>query len=263
MSGTRIPDVFWACADAMTRVVLMDRTKADKEFHFQRWFEARLTEAGIAFDNLGRNSYPDYVLPTTPEGYEVKGLAYPGREQSFDCNSQVPKGFHNERTVVYVFGRYPSWEDGRGAYPITDLILCHGDFLNARRSYIHKNSSIRGFGSYGDILVRDRKMYVAPTPFALTEGTAGNKTLILPAAMPVEDPRVELVGQLERVETDRLLTGYAFDLRTNTLTGDFVENPTKGTVHRFSAYRLKGAGGDPVFMRAARVELPEETNEAE
>ena len=86
MSGTRIPDVFWACADAMTRVVLMDRTKADKEFHFQRWFEARLTEAGIAFDNLGRNSYPDYVLPTTPEGYEVKGLAYPGREQSFDCN---------------------------------------------------------------------------------------------------------------------------------------------------------------------------------
>jgi|SRR5829696_8936912 len=28
-----------------------------------------------------------------------------------------------------------------------------------------------GFGSYGDILVRDRKMYVAPTPFALAEGT--------------------------------------------------------------------------------------------
>jgi hypothetical protein len=48
-------------------------------------------------------------------------------------------------------------------------------------TYEHKNKSFRGFGSYGDILVRDRKMYVAPTPFALAEGTAHRRTLILPA----------------------------------------------------------------------------------
>jgi hypothetical protein len=49
-------------------------------------------------------------------------------------------------------------------YPVLDLMLCHGSFLNADISYEHKNKSFRGFGSYGDILVRDRKMYVAPTP---------------------------------------------------------------------------------------------------
>jgi hypothetical protein len=39
-----------------------------------------------------------------------------------------------------------------------DLVLCRGDFLNADHNYVHKNKSIRGFGSYGDIMIRDRKM---------------------------------------------------------------------------------------------------------
>ena len=65
-----------------------------------------------------------------------------------------------------MFGRYPQDPDGK-RYPVLDLVLCHGRFLNADNTYVHKNKSFRGFGSYGDILVRDRKMYVAPTPFAL------------------------------------------------------------------------------------------------
>ena len=46
-----------------------------------------------------------------------------------------------------------------------DLVVCRGDFLNADHTYVHKNKSVKGFGSYGDIMIRDRKMYVAPTPF--------------------------------------------------------------------------------------------------
>ena len=42
-----------------------------------------------------------------------------------------------------------------------DLVVCHGDFLNADHDYVHKNKSVKGFGSYGDIMIRDRKMYVA------------------------------------------------------------------------------------------------------
>jgi hypothetical protein len=41
---------------------------------------------------------------------------------------------------------------------------------------------VRGFGSYGDILIRDRKMYVVPTPFALASNLAHYFTLIMPAA---------------------------------------------------------------------------------
>ena len=44
-----------------------------------------------------------------------------------------------------------------------------------------KIKTSKGFGSYGDILIRDRKMYVVPTPFHLVEGVAHRQTLILPA----------------------------------------------------------------------------------
>jgi len=200
------------------------------------------------------------VLPTLPEGYEVKGLQYPGRDRNFDCNSQVPTGYHNERTVFYVFGRYPKWEDHQRRYPITDLIVCHGDFLNATRNYAHKNCSTRGFGSYGDILLRDRKMYVAPTPFALTNGTIGNRTLILPENMKV-DERFKEVGRLERTESDWLLSSYTFNFDKNNLKGDFADNPTKGKVHRFVAYRCKEAAGDPVEMSTVKDFKSEEEDD--
>lgn len=248
---TRCVDVFCACVEAMDRVALLNRTKEDKEFHFQNWFAARLDDRSIAFDRLKRNAYPDFVLASPAEGYEVKGLENPGRGgRDFDCNSQVPKGYFNQRAIFYVFGRYPKWEPGTTAYPVTDLILCHGDFLNADRQPLPKNESIRGFGSYGDLLVRDRKMYVAPTPFALTDGTIGNRTLILPDSIAVDDSRVEAVGRLTRIETARSLAAYTFDFPSDALAGTFVPNPRRGTEHGFVAYRVKGAGGDAVTMRA-------------
>jgi hypothetical protein len=182
--------------------------------------------------------YPDFVLTQFAEGYEVKGLAWPGREATFDSNSQVPAGSHNGRDIYYVFGRYPADEEG-DEYPVVDLVICHGNFLNADRDYVHENKSVRGFGTYGDIMIRDRKMYVVPTPFALTDGTTGQQTLILAAQVP-PGPRFEKVGDLVRVEAENLVVAYTFDLRTNKLAPEHVPNPKAGTEHRFCAYRPKG-----------------------
>ena len=60
----------------------------------------------------GIPSYPDFRLVASTDGFEVKGLAYPGREANYDCNSQVPSGSHNGRTIFYIFGRYPADPDG-------------------------------------------------------------------------------------------------------------------------------------------------------
>jgi len=54
---------------------------------------------------------------------------------------------HNGRAIFYVFGRYPNAADAGKEYPVIDLVVCHGDFLNADHEYIHKNRSIKGFGS--------------------------------------------------------------------------------------------------------------------
>jgi len=101
--------IFKACVEAIRVGELIEREgRGDKEFHFQNWFEKRLTRMGLHFDKPGRNTYPDFRLVHSAEGYELKGLAYPGREASYDSNSQVPCGEHNGRQVYYVFGRYPS-----------------------------------------------------------------------------------------------------------------------------------------------------------
>lgn len=244
--------VFAACVNAIANRKLISRESAqDKEFHFQNWFMARLAETGFNFEQGGRNSYPDFRMVKFQEGYEIKGLAYPGRDATFDSNSQVPTGSHNGRDIYYVFGRYPKTPDGP-KYPVLDLVVCHGDFLNADHDYVHKNKSVRGFGSYGDVMIRDRKMYVVPTPFHLVAGSAHQNTLILPAGASPGGDFIH-VGDLTRVQADQIVVGYAFDLRANELQPETIKNPKAGKRHAFRAWRLKGASADAVTMRSVEV----------
>lgn len=248
--------------------LIESESEKDKEFHFQNWFKSRLEKLALNFDELGRNTYPDFRLVQFAEGYEVKGVKWPGRDTTYDSNSQVPTGYHNGRQIFYVFGRYPADLtpypkplNGRRQYPVVDLVICHGDFLNADHNYVHKNKSVKGFGTYGDIMIRDRKMYVAPTPFALTEGTTGLKTLIVLESMGPDQPFQE-VGRLTRVEADKLVVGYTFNLRTNELTAERIPNPSAGTEHRFVAYRLGGDASKPVSM-VGDVSIQNEDNRAD
>lgn len=240
--------IFQRCVEAIREGSLIQRENSmDKEFHFQHWFQARLVETGLNFEAGRRNSYPDFRMVATTEGYELKGLAYPGRDATFDSNSQVPTGSHNGRIIYYVFGRYPKTPDGN-TYPVLDLVLCHGDFLNADREYIHQNKNVKGFGSYGDILIRDRKMYVVPTPFRLVEGVSHQLTMILPAETPLGDDFLE-VGELRRREAAELIVGYSFDLQTNELLPKKIPNPGAGQEHVFRAWRVNGSASKPVSMR--------------
>jgi hypothetical protein len=134
--------------------------------------------------------------------------------------------------------------------------LCRGNFLNAEHEYVHKNKSVKGFGSYGDI--RNRKMYVVPTPFHLVNGVAHQQTLILPADASTDNDLVE-VGELRRREANELIVGYSFNLQTNDLIPNTVPNPGAGREHVFRAWRLKGSPADQVSMRTMplRLEIPD------
>ena len=248
MTSSFIFDVFLECFSAIRRGELIERQNVrDKEFHLQDWFQARLEALKLNFDVAGRNQYPDFSLVHSAEGFEIKGLRFPGRVATYDSNSQIPTGQHNGREIFYVFGRYPASPLRENEYPVLDLLICHGDFLNVDHDYVHQNKSVKGFGSYGDLMIRDRKMYVAPTPFALTQGTEGNITLILPASYP-EDEQLIHRGDLTRVECKQLVVGYRFDLRTNDLSAETVPNPGAGTRHKFIAYRPKREPGPIVTL---------------
>lgn len=256
MNGTCIT-IFKNCVKAIQEGILITRVSAfDKEFHFQNWFQDRLSETGLNFEIGGRNSYPDFRVVKETDGYELKGLAYPGRDASFDSNSQVPTGFHNGRTIFYVFGRYPKDPDG-SQYPVLDLVICHGDFLNADHDYVHKNKNVKGFGSYGDLMIRDRKMYVVPTPFHLVDGLAHNHTLILPTEIDA-GPELVSVGELKREEASELIVGYTFDLKTNEIIPKKVPNPGKGRAHQFRAWRIKESPNKtPVKLRPLNIVMKE------
>ncbi len=243
-----IIELFLECERAIRTGVLIHReNRQDKEFHFQNWFAARLKALSIDFDAPARNTYPDFRLVRNPEGYEVKGLAFPGRVANYDCNSQMPSGVHNGREIYYVFGRYPK-EDVGPDFPVYDLVICHGDFLNSDHDYVHANKNVKGFGSYGDIMIRDRKMYVAPTPYAITAGTARQVTLILPSERTTEGSPLLPVGTLVRLETNQLVEGYTANLSANTLVPTFSNNPNAGAEHRFTAYRHQDNPGPEVSM---------------
>lgn len=97
---SQVANVYLALDAAIQGGKLIFRAeRRDKEFHFQDWFKARLNEVNIYYEVGGRNSYPDFRLVHYSEGFELKGLAYPGREATYDCNSQVPTGWHNGRTI--------------------------------------------------------------------------------------------------------------------------------------------------------------------
>jgi hypothetical protein len=248
MAGSRAPHFFRQCDQAIREEVPIVRESArDKEFAVQDWVRGRLDDAGLGYVESGRNTYPDFPLTgDPPEGFEVKSLAHPGRDASYDANSQPPCGVHDGRIVFYVFVRYP--KEGRGTYGVYDLVVCHGDFLNPARDYVHRNQNVPNFGAYGDIMIRDRKMYVVRTPYALAAGLDGRRTLILPSGSDVPNG-FQAVGTLKRQEADEVAVGYEFDLKQAKLRTISERNPNAGRLHTFTAYRLQGGDQTPVSMR--------------
>lgn len=245
-----VVELFQRCCAAMRRgVPAVKQSQRDKEFFFQEWVRDRLAETERNYEEGGRTSYPDLRLVHEAQGYEVKGLATPGRDANYDCNSRLPAGVHNGRDIFYIFGRYPKDPDGLEV-AISDLVVIYGDFLDAQHEYEHSNQSLKGFGTYGDLLLRDRKMYVAPTPYSLLEGVVGRRTLVVPAESELP-PKSDLkhVGSLVRIEVEEMLVGYSFDLRSNELVGTWAPNPHAGKRHEFDAYRDQRDDPHPITLR--------------
>lgn len=240
--------IFAACQRAVARKIPTSRPANDKEFHFQNWVYDRIREAGHHSSSVGRNTYPDFSIDGTGEAYEVKGITVGSRERDFDSNSALPSGVHQGKQVFYVFGRYDNDRTGGTNPTVHDIAIVHGSFLNAGQGFVAANRSLRVLGSYGDILLRDRKMYAPYTPYKLLSGVKGECTLVLPASEAMPAGFVE-VGHFDRVETDLIPVGYKADLKADTLVGEFEPNPSSGVVHSFVAYRTQESGSTtPVHL---------------
>ena len=108
-------EIFVRCVEATRENKLIRReSKQDKEFHFQNWFKARLDETTLNFEVGGRNTYPDFRLVASTDGFEVKGLAYQRCSEELN-QSRLPlptlelKDGFNTRQVLN--DGYRSWRE--------------------------------------------------------------------------------------------------------------------------------------------------------
>jgi hypothetical protein len=244
---TSVWGVLLACREAVREGVPTYRPADDKEFHFQRWVESRIREAGFDVPETGRVSYPDFPIVGLDEAYEVKGITSGSRERDFDCNSTLPEGVHQGHQMLYLFGRYEG--PAAGERPrVLDLAIVHGTLLNAGGSTLPRNSSFRGLGSYGDVLLRARKMFVAFTPYGLLSNLRDHCTLVLPVGWEEPPTGFECVGEITRHRVPEQVVGYAEDFVSGTLTPVTAAHDLGVTDHVFKVWRVAGDGTDTVEL---------------
>lgn len=102
-------------------------------------------------------------------------------------------------------------------------------------------------------MIRDRKMYVAPTPYSVAEGLTGTRTLVIPSDW-TPPQGFKTVGRLDRVEAQEVVVGYSFDLQTNTITPTTIPNSDAEKVHSFIACRLENDSDKPVSINRNTIE---------
>jgi len=241
-----VPTHAFQLFDHMARLrrntAMIPRSRNDKEYFAQDWFAERLDELAMTYVQGGRNSYPDFVIGQAAgsEGYEIKSLRFangrPARKD-IDFNSTIPSGHKDGRPVFLVFFLY----EGTGDNPrsVHTLSVAHADLINSDHAVAddHVNVAIKGFGSFGDGFIRNRKMYVFPHPISVDPSGLGRARLIVPEGWGTPADGLKQVGTIERRKTARVLEGYRISLYGRTEPEIHRSpNPEAGQTQRFAIY---------------------------
>ncbi|WP_020504666.1 hypothetical protein [Lamprocystis purpurea] len=238
-------EIFLAAHQAIAAGVdMIPRSANDKEYFPQDWFADRVGSLDLPMYPQGRNSYPDFWVgdATQPpsEGYEIKSLAFSNGKpprKDYDSNSTIPSGRKSNRDIFLVFFLYTG--GGANPRPVHSICIAHGDLINADYDVAaaHVNEGIKGFGSYGDGFIRDRKMYRFPQPFTLHPAGIGRCRLILPTDWAPSDARLIQVGTLERTFFATSLESYAIYLDGKTKpTTRGNPRPDAGQIRHFQVF---------------------------
>ena len=231
-------------------VVAVKRSKDDKEYFVQDWVEERAAEARCEVEAQGRNKYPDFWLSLdgTTIGNEVKSLAHhpngrPARKD-LDFNSTAPQSLMQGRDcfLTFVLYRHDSLDSPLQG-TVTTVCLADIAFLNADKNFVPLNLSVKKFGSYGDGIIRNRRMYRFRHPVTVLDEIGldirGRPTLILPEgslgqAEALAD-RLLQIGSVERATAPQRLASYLVNVRTGEIEPRFTEAKQQ-LLHRFEVW---------------------------
>jgi hypothetical protein len=233
-----------ACRAIQKKIAMTPRSANDKEYFPQDWFLDRVNEIShYTCEQSGRNSYPDFWVNSREkrEGYEIKSLSFtsgrPARKD-IDFNSTIPSGKKEGCDVFLVFFLYTG--SGSNARDVQSFVISHGDLINADHELadLHENHAIRGFGSYGDGFIRDRKMYVLPHPLTIYPKGIGMASLIVPSSWDVKHPNLKKVDTINRPMAEKRLKGYTIDLWGGEPSQVTENSPRANTLGAFDVFQF-------------------------
>ncbi len=238
------------------RIPAVKRSADDKEYFVQDWVAARSAEAGCRVEARGRNSYPDFwmSLDGSTIGNEVKSLAHraTGRaaRTDVDFNSTPPRPVAEGQDcfLTFVLYRHVSLDNPLEAI-VTTICLADMAVMNADADFVPLNLSVKGFGSYGDGIIRNRRMYRFRHPVTVLDEAGldirDQPTLILPAgSLREEDALADglvSLGAIERPPASQLLVSYLVDVKTGEIQPTFTEEQQR-PARRFDVWKADPLG---------------------
>lgn len=234
--------VFLALARAHSAAVSAgQRSGDDKEFAAEDWVVHAARAAGLEPVPQGRHAPVDFTVETVvgPAGDDLPGGGGGGPTASvpvqlalqakgltstagsrvrsdLDYNGTLPQPRHDGTAVLLVYTELDRVDGIRRAQSVVvaDMALVQQDPHDAR------SSSVKGYGSFGDVAVRMRLMYVGAQPVALAAqqglDVAGCATLMLSHGALTEqaasEHRLVRAGILRRTYSTRRLASVNFPL---------------------------------------------------
>lgn len=222
---------------------MLPRSANDKEYFAQDWFSDRVKATGLEAMQQGRNSYPDFWVSDVhiTEGYEIKSLSFangrPAR-RDIDFNSTIPSGKKGDNECFLVFFLYTG--SGSNPRPVHTVSLVHGDLINSDHALAdaHINVSITQFGSYGNGFIRNRKMYVLPTPITIDPTGIGKVRLITPQNWNIQHSQLTNVGKITMRVADESISQYTIDMLGGKPVTEMKKNVNAGEEKHFDVFEV-------------------------
>ena len=150
------------------RVDASGRSVADKEFPAEDWLAGAAERGGLAVAKQGRHAPVDFIVSDDGASVAVqaKGLTRRGAaavRTTLDYNSTLPTPQYQGMPELLLYAEMGSGSDGC----VVETTVLADMGLVQQDCGVAESEPVKGAGSYGDMTMRLRLMYVGAQPAAL------------------------------------------------------------------------------------------------
>jgi hypothetical protein len=132
--------IFQQCVEAIRQGVLIERESAQTKSSISKIVSRSTHRDRLNFEARRPKFLSRFSNGATTEGYEIKGLLIPAAMLRSIQTVRFLQALIMGEVFTMCLADTRRKPDGN-RYPVLDLVICHGAFLNADHEYVHKTST--------------------------------------------------------------------------------------------------------------------------